>query len=123
MVCLKSTSGLPCTIFTWSSLEYLGPDILHGLKPPGNLMIQLELNYKYSGDCRCVKSALIQSFSGPSFSAFGLNAERYELSLRSQSKYGKIRTRKTPNTDTSHAVNLASRVLFFSLYTNFYVIS
>ena len=33
-------------------------------------------------------------FSGPYFPAFGLNTERYELSLRIRSKCGKIRTRK-----------------------------
>ena len=38
------------------------------------------------------------------FSAFGLNTEKYGVSLRIQSECGKIRTRKTPNTDTFHAV-------------------
>ena len=38
------------------------------------------------------------------FPAFELNTERYIVSLRSQSKCGEIRTRKTPNTDTFHAV-------------------
>ena len=33
-------------------------------------------------------------FSGPYFPAFGLNTERYSVSLRIQSEYGKIRTRK-----------------------------
>ena len=33
-------------------------------------------------------------FSGPYFPAFGLNTERYSISLRIQSKCGKIRTRK-----------------------------
>ena len=33
-------------------------------------------------------------FYGPSFSAFGLNTERYSVSLRIQSECGKIRTRK-----------------------------
>ena len=33
-------------------------------------------------------------FSGPYFPAFGLNTERYTVSLRIQSKCGKIRTRK-----------------------------
>ena len=33
-------------------------------------------------------------FSGLSFPAFGLNTERCGVSLRSQSEYGKIRTRK-----------------------------
>ena len=51
----------------------------------------------------------IQSFSGPYFPAFGLNTERYSVSLRIQSECGKIRTRKTLNTETFHAVLL----LFF----------
>ena len=34
-------------------------------------------------------------FSGPYFPAFGLNTERYEVSIRIQSEY-KIRTRKKP---------------------------
>ena len=33
-------------------------------------------------------------FSGPYFPAFGLNTERYSVSLRIQSECGKIRTRK-----------------------------
>ena len=50
----------------------------------------------------CVKSVRIRSFSGPYFPAFGLNTER--LSLRIHSEYGKMPTKKTPNTDTFHAV-------------------
>ena len=38
------------------------------------------------------------------FLAFGLNTERYKVSLRIQSECGKIRTRITPNTDTFYAV-------------------
>ena len=53
-------------------------------------------------------SVRIRSFSGPSFPAFGLNTERYGISLHIQSEYGKIRTRKTPNTDTLYAVNSCS---------------
>ena len=51
-----------------------------------------------------MKSVRIRSFSGPMFLAFGLNTERYSASLLIQSKCGKIRTRKTPNTDNFHAV-------------------
>ena len=43
-------------------------------------------------------------FSGPYFSTFGLNSERYGVSHLIQSECGKIRTRKTSNTDTFHAV-------------------
>ena len=52
----------------------------------------------------CVKSVRIRSFSGQHFPAFGLNAERYGVSLHIQSECGKIRTRKTPNTVTFHVV-------------------
>ena len=51
----------------------------------------------------CVKSVRTRSSCFP---AFGLNTERYGLSLRIQSKYEKIRTRKTPNTDTFYAVTI-----------------
>ena len=51
-----------------------------------------------------VKSVHIRSFSGPFLPAFGLNTERYPASLRIQSECGKIRTRKTPNTDTFYAM-------------------
>ena len=48
----------------------------------------------------CVKSFGICSYSGPQFPAFGLNTERYGVSLRIQSECGKMRTKITPNTDT-----------------------
>ena len=47
-----------------------------------------------------VKSVHIWSYSGPYFPAFGLNVERYFVSLRIQSECGNMRTRLTPNTDT-----------------------
>ena len=40
----------------------------------------------------------IWRFSGPYFPAFRHNTERYRVSIRIQSKCGKMRTRKTPNT-------------------------
>ena len=43
-------------------------------------------------------------FLCPYFPAFGLNTERYGLSLRIQSGGGKIWTRNIPNTDSFHAV-------------------
>ena len=55
-----------------------------------------------------VKSVRIDSYSGPYFPAFGLNTERYAVSLRIQSECGKIQTRIIPNTDTFYAL----------LYTN-----
>ena len=51
-----------------------------------------------------VKSVRIHSYSGPYFPAFGLNMDRYRLSLRIQSECGKIRTIITPNVDTFYAV-------------------
>ena len=50
----------------------------------------------------CVKSVRIRSYSSLYFSIFGLNMERYGVSLRIQSEYGKMPTRITPNTDTFH---------------------
>ena len=52
----------------------------------------------------CVKSVHIQSYSGPHFPAFGLNMERYSISLQIQSKCGKMQTRITLNTDTLYAL-------------------
>ena len=52
----------------------------------------------------CVKSVRSRTYSGPYFSAFGLNTERYRVSLRLQSKCGKLRTRITPNKDIFYAV-------------------
>ena len=48
----------------------------------------------------CVKSVRIRSFSGPYFPVFGLNTQLI------RSKCGKMQTRKTPNTDTFHAVDV-----------------
>ena len=53
-----------------------------------------------------MKSVHIRSYSGTNFPAFGLNTERYGVSLRIQSECGKIRTRITPNMDTFYAVIL-----------------
>ena len=53
-----------------------------------------------------LKSVHFPSFSGSYFHAFRLNMERYSVSLRIQSKCRKIRTRKTPNTDTFQAMNI-----------------
>ena len=52
----------------------------------------------------CGKSPYSE-FSGQYFPAFGLNTEMYKVNLRIQSKCGKIRPRKTPNTDTSYVVS------------------
>ena len=54
----------------------------------------------------CVKSVRIRSYSGRYFPAFGLNTERYGVSLCIQSECGKMRTRIAPNMDTSYAANV-----------------
>ena len=51
-----------------------------------------------------MKIVRIWSFSCPYFPAFGLNTERHGVSLRIQSECGKIRTRKTPTTETFYTV-------------------
>ena len=56
----------------------------------------------------CVKSVRIRTYSGPHFPTLGLNTERHGISLRIQSKWGKMRTRITPNMDTFHAVQEAA---------------
>ena len=56
----------------------------------------------------CVKSVRIRSYSGPHFPTLGLYTERHGISLRTQSKWGKMRTRIIPNMDTFHAVQDAA---------------
>ena len=46
-------------------------------------------------------------FYGPYFAAFGLNTERYEVSLHIQSECGKIRTRKNSVFGQFHTVFVA----------------
>ena len=70
-----------------------------------------------------VKNVRIRSYSSLYFPTFGLNTERYGVSLRIQSKSGKMQTRITPNTDTFHAVLIkplekASIALFQSFNNN-----
>ena len=59
---------------------------------------------------QCVKSLRIRSYSDPHFPAFGLNTERYGVSLRIQPECRKMRTRITPNTDIFHAVNSKQKI-------------
>ena len=88
LLLLKTRGGsvgffnLPLKIFTWTCIEPYFP-----LESP-----------------HCVKSVRIRSYSGPHFPAFGLNTIRYSVSLRIQSKCGKMQTRVTPNTHTFYAV-------------------
>ena len=53
-----------------------------------------------------MKKAHIRSFSDQNFPVFGLNTGRYEVSLDIQFECRKIRTKKSPNTDTFHAVGV-----------------
>ena len=57
----------------------------------------------------CVQSVRIWSCSGPYFPVFGVNTERYSVSLLVQSQCGEMRTRITPNTDTFYAVLRANK--------------
>ena len=59
---------------------------------------------KFWNGLHCAKSVRIPSYSGPHLPAFGLNTERYSVSLLIQSECGKMRTRITPNTNTFYAV-------------------
>ena len=60
----------------------------------------------------CMECVHIKSFSGPYFPTLGVNMERYRVSLRIHSACVKIRTRKTPNTDTFQGV-LVFEILVF----------
>ena len=69
----------------------------------------------------CVKSVRIRSFTGSYFPAFELNEDKYSVSLHIQFECGKIRTRKTPNTNTFHvmgfiAQNAPAQSRFFYQY-------
>ena len=63
----------------------------------------------------CLKRVRIQNYSGPHFSAFVLNLEKYSVSLRIQSECEKIRTRIIPNIDTFCTVTMRYQNLV-SLY-------
>ena len=51
-----------------------------------------------------VKIVRIRDFSGPYFHTFGFSTEIYSVNRHIQCECGKIRTRKTPHTDTYYAV-------------------
>ena len=50
--------------------------------------------YCFANVHHCVKSVSIRSFSCPYFPAFGLNTERYRVSLHIQAEYGENRDQK-----------------------------
>ena len=57
----------------------------------------------------------IRNYSGQHFPALGLKTDRQGVSLRIQTECSKIRTRKTPNTDTFQGVQVVLRLLSFFL--------
>ena len=68
-----------------------------------NITIRISLVHWLTAFSNCMKSVRIESLSGSYFTAFGLNTERYGVSVCIQSKCGNKRSRKTPSTDTSYA--------------------
>ena len=71
--------------------------------PRNTISIWVKSKHKH-----CIKSVHIWSCSGPHFPAVGLNTEPYIVSLRIQSKCGKMQTRIAPNTDIFHALKLTA---------------
>ena len=70
----------------------------------------------------CVKSGHIRSYSGPHFSAFGLNREnreRYGVSFRIQSECEKMRTRIFLNMNKFYAVRFTRNALGTALSPTF----
>ena len=53
-----------------------------------------------------MKSVRAGRIFGPYLPPFGLNTERYGVCVRIQSECEKMRTRKTPNTETFEAVEI-----------------
>ena len=89
--------------FAFSTSWYLGIKLLL-CTVVFHKVIRKQFAFSVSDDF--VKSVRIRSASGPYFPAFRLNTERYySVSLRIQSEWEKIRTRKTSNTDTFHVVD------------------
>ena len=62
-------------------------------------------------ESHCAESVRIRCYSGPNFPAFALNTEKYGVSLRIQSEYGKMRTRII-YTDLFHVVSGVWRLCY-----------
>ena len=86
-----------CLMFRWSI----------PLRMQDSIFIQI-MEWIEIANIHCVKSVQIRIFSGPHFPTFGLNTERYEVSLRVQSECGKYGPEKTPYLDTFHKVIVSS---------------
>ena len=65
-----------------------------------------------------MKSIRILSFSGLNFLAFELNTEICRVNLCIQFKYGKIRTRKSLNTDPFYAAKIQIKDRLNLYFTN-----
>ena len=70
----------------------------------------------FSSHFYCVKIVRIRSFSGPYFPVFGLNTERYCVSLRIQFERRKMRSRKTPKMDSFQAVFVLIKVNLLAVW-------
>ena len=110
---------LSCLKFVnfFENLLLISPNLnLSYLQPCLSLKVGQKHYYRFFKICflldrlHYLKSVRIRSFSSPNFPAFGLNTEKYGVSLRIQSKCGKIQARKTPNTDTFHAASNSSTI-------------
>ena len=69
-------------------------------------MLSVSIMSTLTENRNCLKSVRIRNISGLYFPAFGLNTEKLSVSLRIQSKCRKMRTRKTHNMGTFHAVRV-----------------
>ena len=97
-----------CLTWFWMHLLLINAETFCG--NVYNVKIKVFSNYSDQGSERC-QTSLIRGFSSPYLPALGLNTEKYFVSLRTQSKCGKIRTRKTPNTDTFYTVKVLNTTL------------
>ena len=71
------------------------------------------------GEIRLISSYSIQMRDNtPYLSAFSPDVGKSSVSLRIQSKCGKIRTRKSPNTDTFRTVRIIDLLFFYLVSTN-----
>ena len=67
-------------------------------------LLKIFIYFSQGPKYHCVKRVRIGSFSGPYFSALGLNTDIYGVNLLSQSECGKMRIRKISNADTFNIV-------------------
>ena len=76
--------------FQWplvlGDLKFWSSNYTNGKKKKANMFFFIS----QPNQLHCVKSVRIQSYSSPYFPVFGLNTERYLVSLRIQSECGKI---------------------------------